>query len=245
MNFLLHHHLASAELGSGVEGVGAMLPDIWRMADRRVRARRIEHVETANAQLDGLMRGVDHHLDADRWFHETRPFRDGERRTAELLRMPPSEGASSRRLPLFAHVLWEMCLDGALLRRQGFAGKRAELRRDITEALSTPALRTSATLHHFAHRPVADRVPFDLRVERLALQIADGEWIEGYQDAEGLALRLAGVRSRLGFSPPSDAERQAWARAIEPLIVDADGALEELLEERRCGTDAPGLLTPR
>lgn len=240
MNFLLHHHLASTELGSGVAGVGAMLPDLWRMAHRRVRARRVEHIGGSDAHLDRVMRGVEHHLDADRWFHDTRPFRAGERRTAERLRLPTEGSAATRRLPLFAHVLWEMCLDGALVRRAGFADKRAELRRDLRAALSSPAVRTSATLHHFAHHPdtdPAERDRFDARIEHLALQIAHGEWIEGYQDPDGLALRLAGVRSRLGFPPPTDAERRSWARAIEPLVSEAKSALEELLDERRT-TDA-------
>src|SRR3954468_14876389 len=40
VNFLLHHHLAARDLGSPEAAVGAMLPDLWRMADRRVRAIR-------------------------------------------------------------------------------------------------------------------------------------------------------------------------------------------------------------
>src|SRR5687768_1786649 len=64
MNFLLHRRLALDELGSRPAAVGAMLPDLWRMADRRVRAR--EEVSFSEASLSELERGVAHHLEADR-----------------------------------------------------------------------------------------------------------------------------------------------------------------------------------
>jgi len=39
VNFLLHHHLAFLELGRPEAAAGAMLPDVWRMADRRGHTR--------------------------------------------------------------------------------------------------------------------------------------------------------------------------------------------------------------
>ena len=48
MNFLLHRHLAARALASSEAGHGAMLPDLWRMADRRVRADRRTHVGGAH-----------------------------------------------------------------------------------------------------------------------------------------------------------------------------------------------------
>ena len=33
MNFLLHRHLATEALASSGAGVGAMLPDLWRLVD--------------------------------------------------------------------------------------------------------------------------------------------------------------------------------------------------------------------
>lgn len=233
MNFVLHHHFASRELGSGLGGVGAMLPDLWRMAHRRVVARPLPPRAGAGTSLDAILVGVAHHLDVDRWFHRTEVFLRGERRAAEQLRRVGSE--RSRRLPLFAHVLWEMCLDGALIRREGFASKRAELARDIAEALSTAAFVEAASLHHFDHRDdVApdQRAQFDARVERLARQVAAGDWIEGYQDAEGLCFRLAGVRSRLGFAPPDDAERRTWRDALSPLVDEAETSIAELMADR-------------
>ena len=46
-----------------------MLPDLWRMADRRVRAtRRTPPITPASPELEAVLSGIDHHLDIDRWF---------------------------------------------------------------------------------------------------------------------------------------------------------------------------------
>src|SRR5262245_340267 len=117
MNFLLHHHTARAELGSAAGGVGAMLPDLWRMADRRVRPTA-SVTQTAGPcdsddAFEEIQRGIEHHVAVDRWFHRAEVFRDGERMTRERFL---AASARAPRIGLFAHVGWEMCLDGALVR---------------------------------------------------------------------------------------------------------------------------------
>ncbi|HVY48898.1 MAG TPA: hypothetical protein VHB21_23575, partial [Minicystis sp.] len=105
MNFLLHRHLAAAALGTPTAGLGAMLPDVWRMADRRARPSR-DVAATQDERVAALLAGIDHHLDADRRFHATEAFTRGERAVAEAVdRAAPS----APRVRLFAHVLWELC----------------------------------------------------------------------------------------------------------------------------------------
>src|SRR5262245_14971046 len=96
-----------------------MLPDLWRMADRRVRVRASAVTSTGplggDASSTGaLVFGILHHHQSDAWFHRSRAFLDGERVVAQRLRTP---AVVSRHMSLMAHPLWEMCLDGALVRR--------------------------------------------------------------------------------------------------------------------------------
>src|SRR5512132_2779549 len=114
VNFLLHHHLALRDLGAPDAAVGAMLPDLWRMADRRVRPAvgELPPSDSNNeaSALPRVLAGIAHHVAADRWFHRDPVFLDGEQLTAARLR---SVAADAPRIGLFAHVLWELCLDGA------------------------------------------------------------------------------------------------------------------------------------
>src|SRR5262245_409437 len=112
-----------------------MLPDLWRMADRRVRPHR-DPLAAAERDagpkepsdpkdLADVLSGIAHHVRIDRWFHQTDVFTRGERFAADRLR---AARVAAPRLPLFAHVLWEMCLDGALVRSVGLAPVLAALR---------------------------------------------------------------------------------------------------------------------
>src|SRR5207244_4117981 len=84
-----------------------------------------------------IRRGLDHHRDVDLWFHRSAWFHDGERDTRERLRRHRVGG---RHMALFAHPLWEMALDGALLTVVG-ASPRIEVAR-ACELLVTPPFRT-------------------------------------------------------------------------------------------------------
>src|SRR5205085_1200656 len=126
MNFLLHRHLAARDLGSPSAAHGAMLPDLWRIVDRRVRATEAEPRRDAIAgvragggdRLAEVMAGIAHHLEADRWFHASAVFSVGERATAARFR---EAGFFAPRMGLLGHVAWELLLDGALVRRLGVA----------------------------------------------------------------------------------------------------------------------------
>ena len=56
-------------------------------------------------------------------------------------------GVDAPKLGLFAHITWELCLDGSLVRREGF-DETLQTLRDGFDAVGPPAHRAVA-LHHF------------------------------------------------------------------------------------------------
>ena len=227
MNFLLHRHLAAAELSSEVAGLGAMLPDLWRMAHRRMRAREGLGEAFTAGKLSGpaveLQAGIEHHLAVDRTFHESSLFRDGE---AELRRRFKASGVAVRHLGLFAHVAWELCLDGALLRREGLAPSLEGLRR--AHLIAGENLWRVAAVHARQGLDVGPESPFATRLEYLFAELLESDWIPGYQHAEGIAYRLAGVRRRIGLETFSPADIEALALALEPGLELAEARLDDV-----------------
>lgn len=243
MNFLLHHYFAARELGSEASGIGAMLPDLWRMADRRARPGPREGSppegaiggRDAPSPLAEVLAGIEHHIEADRWFHGTPELTEGERACAERLR---SAGASAPRLGLFAHIVWEMALDGALVRAQGLAVVLDRLRRgfEATAEARSRALEARGVSRIFGGS--GDRALFEERMARLTREIARGPWIESYQSGAGLTACLAGVRSRLGMPPFVGEDPARLTEALEPMTEAASGALESLFASRSRSLDA-------
>src|SRR6185369_2702826 len=126
-------------------------------------------------------------------------FLDGEQLAAERLR----EGrVTAPRIQLFAHILWELCLDGELVRREGIAAVLAALRDGFGRVQGEAADR-AVDLHHWKERPhrAEARAAFDARMRRIFEALAAGPWIEGYQRGDGIASRIEGVRSGLGIGP--------------------------------------------
>src|SRR5579859_1136167 len=174
-----------------------MLPDVWRMADRRARA--YTPADAPGPPLGAVSDGVSHHLAVDGWFHRSAAFIRGESLTRGVLRRVPS----APKLPLFAHVTWELCLDGALLRRVGTDALLAAVRGSVG------ALRPD--LHHrvagaWVRLPEGDRAAFEVRVDRILAALAAGPWIAGYATSAGVVERLDGVRVRLGLPRMSGAD---------------------------------------
>ncbi len=206
-----------------------MLPDLWRMADRRVRPAR-EAVRTRDGGervLDEVLAGVGHHVALDRWFHASSFFLEGERLTADRL------GALAiPRARLLAHVTWELCLDGALLGRAGFAGELARLRVGLEDA-HPRATNDAVGLHHFerVERAAGAREVVIQRLDRIASELAKGPWIEGYQTGAGVAFRLDGVRRAVGLDPMNEGDRAALARVLDDLLAIAREQVVGLLAE--------------
>ncbi len=228
VNFLFHHHLAMRDLGTPEAAIGAMLPDLWRMADRRVRpAVSAIAAGEAGPELAQVLAGIAHHVAADRWFHRDPVFLDGEQRCSVRLR---SVAADVPRIGLFAHVLWELCLDGALLDRVGLFPVLHALREGFGATLGAATDR-AAEVHHFERvgRSLDDRASFAPRLGRLCAAIADGPWIDGYQSGEGLAYRIQGVRAHLGMEPCSVEAHALLADACAELLEAAGPVADRIL----------------
>ena len=225
VNFLLHRELAIAELGSPAAGVGAMLPDLWRMADRRVRPSR-ELLPEGQGVARALAEGVHHHLAADEWFHAASVFLEGERATVTALR-----GSGVARMGLFAHVAWELLLDGALVRARGVERVQSELLRSFAPAM--PAIEPLADRHHFerAGRPSSEQSRFHARMRGLCERLASGPWIAHYATADGVAMILGRIRERVGVAGLTEGEQALVAASIAPLHEAADGAFQQITEK--------------
>jgi hypothetical protein len=228
VNFLLHHRLAAKDLGSPAAAIGAMLPDLWRIADRRVRPgpRSDPSFEGEDGRtLAGVLAGIAHHLEADRWFHDAPVFVEGEKATREAIQ---AAGLSAPRMGLFAHILWELCLDGALVRAVGLGAILEELRDGFMHVARDGSAHRAATLHHFGRvaRSDDDRAAFDQRMDRIAFELTRGPWIDGYQHGDGIAARLDAIRERVGLGRLESDERARLAGAIESLLDRAvDGVV--------------------
>lgn len=210
-----------------------MLPDLWRMADRKVRPahQRVEPESGADRRLSEALAGIDHHLTADRWFHAAPVFLEGERRAAVALR---EARITAPRIGLFAHILWELCLDGELVRREGLDSLLATLRGGFA-ALSEGSAARAVELHHFGRidRGAAAREMFDRRMARIFVELERGPWIEGYQRGQGIAFRIEGVRAHLGL-PPFTAEDHGRLSGVADLLLEqAREAVDAILATRR------------
>jgi hypothetical protein len=220
MNFLLHRQFATSELDCPTAGVGAMLPDLWRMADRRMRARPAVQ---ASPQTQPLQAGVDHHLEADAWFHRTPVFVDGERVLARQL-----AAVKVPKLVLLAHAAWEICLDGALLLAHDFDEALEGLRNDFETARET--LDDVADLHGAAE--LVDQERFSGRMLRLREGLLEGRWIASYQTGDGLAQCIGGIRRRFALPTWTEDEEAVTACILEEALERATDVLPRLFAAR-------------
>ncbi|HEY4117118.1 MAG TPA: hypothetical protein VGM56_04660 [Byssovorax sp.] len=231
MNFLLHRHLAEDALDSAAAGVGAMLPDLWRIADRRVRARRavdLDVVDARDGALASVLAGVGHHLDADAAFHASGAFVEGERAVGDAI---AALDVAEARLRLFAHVTWELCLDGALVRRLGVRSIQERVAAGLGDD-DDAAIARAASLHHFARAADADgarRAAFDARMHRILHGLATEPWIEGYATGPGVAARVSQIRGRVGLPALEIDAATRFGRALDGLAARADAALDAIL----------------
>jgi hypothetical protein len=204
-----------------------MLPDLWRMAHRHVRPAVGTVDSGGSARVGEVLAGVAHHGRADAAFHRSDSFRDAERAMSRAL-----AGVGAPRLSLFGHIAWELCLDGALVRREGGDLTR-EVRQGIASVLEVSAgeaaAATAARLHHAARRGSALPPLFDERVGRMLAELERGRWMEGYARGDVVAERLDAIRSRLGFAALEGAARATLAALLDRAIERADAELDALL----------------
>lgn len=225
MNFLLHRQLAARDTGDAVAGLGAMLPDLWRMAHRRVRPRPATLPLGTSAPLRRLQVGIGHHLATDAWFHRHPVFTEG----VETLGVAFERvGLRAPKIGLFAHPLWELAIDGALVSRQGLDATLAALRqaRSTIDADSLLALARTHAPEVLAGETAS---AFSIRVGDLLDRLEAGPWIAGYADGPGLAVRLDGIRRRVGLAPLDARNHQRLADMATKALHRSPAALDALL----------------
>jgi hypothetical protein len=213
-----------------------MLPDLWRMAHRHVRPAPGAIEAGASGRVAEVLAGVAHHGRADAAFHASEVFAGGEKQMARAL--AELTGVRAPRLGLFAHIAWELCLDGALVRREGEA-LSIEVREGIARAVEPtetpggePAVDAAARLHHQARKRAAEPLPegFDARVARMLVELGRGRWMEGYARGDVVAERIDGIRERLGFARLDGTQQAVLAAAMDEAIDRAASAIGPLLE---------------
>lgn len=201
-----------------------MLPDLWRMAHPRVRARSgARSPAEPDDRSSSLASGIEHHLAVDAWFHRTEVFRAGEHALATAF-----AALGVVKLPLFAHVAWEMCLDGAWMRR---APGLEELRKGWQRA--GEAIVSLADQHGALRLEADERARFHDRVGAMREGLVEGSWPRGYATAEGLVERLDGMRTRrFGMPPLAHEARREVARSFRAVASEADRGVSLLMAER-------------
>lgn len=222
MNFLLHAHLAHRDHGARTVAVGAMLPDLWRLAHRRALPHRLPPAASAPRLREGLA----HHAATDRWFHEAPALREGEALLHEIF---TSERISAPKLRLFAHPLWELCLDGALVRSLGADPLRAWLAGAFEEA----AAERDPGQRALGDALGAEGEVFLNRMERIDQDLTRGPWLDAYASGEGLAFCLDAMRLRTGLPRLPPAELRSLARRLDEVAPHTDRLLSQLLSPPR------------
>lgn len=204
-----------------------MLPDLWRMADRYVRPAASARASGSWVRLDEVMAGIAHHGRADAAFHASPSFQSGEKWIAGALRT-----VGAPRLPLFGHIAWELCLDGALVRREG-RSLLDEVRDAVGSACETSngesAVEAAARIHHAARKGEPLPSQLNARVGRMLAEVANGGWIEGYARGAVIADRLGGIRARLGFAPLEEEPRRTLSAILDEGIARAEGEIAALM----------------
>ena len=202
----------------------SMLPDLWRMVERRARlGSRHFRVPDAHHLPTSAVRGLTHHLETDRWFHDDAFFTEGEALTVRAMQ---SAGVTSEKMVLFAHPLWELALDGALIRREGLATMLRTLE-DAHRRIGGAEGRALAE-HVGLTQLLPDahaRDAFDAKLESLWAALIEGPWLTAYTSPGGLAECIVRMRQRVGVSALMHKDRERLEQAIATLEPLADHAL--------------------
>jgi hypothetical protein len=206
VNYVGHAVTASWMDDDEAFALGAMLPDLSRMAAGRV----------ASLAHPALEAGWAFHHAVDARFHGEPAFTSWWREASQSLR---HLGLERHRARAAAHVGLEMLIDGWLLSTEGARGRcRAALEAGRPDALG---------------RHVAWREPEHAQAwESLRRVMLRDGGPSGYDDADVVARRVCGAlgrRDRLRLAPPQEAAVLAWTRAEQPTSgARAEGVIDAL-----------------
>lgn len=192
MNFLTH---ALPYLDRPLLAVSTGVPDLMRVADRRIRVRARAarpFVDSEDAAMRAVARGVIQHVEDDRWFHGTAAFVELNLQLAVQLR-DQLPGDAGFRPSFVGHILIEMLLDAFWIRDDRSTGDHyyrafgstdpSELQSCVNRITGVPTTRLTEVIERF----VAARFLFD------------------YLDDDRLLWRLNQIMNRVGLAalPPS------------------------------------------
>ncbi len=210
-------HMVCAEHLGRDAGLGAMLPDLLSLYDRRIRPLRLIHpTQAVNSEHDGsrsLRDGVRFHFHVDSSFHRSDLFRD----CADLIRGRLLAASNAPGLKRFAaaHVLTELFLDHLLivqnpLRLQAFYGSLERHR--IASLRSLLAAQDGVDWEGFS---------------AFLMHLADARFADGYLEPKGLLDRTDRILLKLRQRRLEPGERAA---VLDGLSLHATRALRQLDE---------------
>ena len=223
MNFLAHFCVAArAEplLASHPSYVaGTALPDLMPLAAPRARLRLLNAEKALTLTPDdfALREGVLAHLAADAAWHKTRAFAQAQAKVSQRIE---NAGFSHRVRRFFlAHILVELALDAALLRRDPALGE------DFYAAFSAA---NGQAITRWAEVAVARPLPaLPMVLERFAAS----RYLLQYQTDEGVATGLSHlcIRARQNSFEDENYARltKLVAETVQALTSEADALLGE------------------
>lgn len=208
MNFLCH---ALPYLDDPLVAVATAVPDLLSVVDRKIRARErmaVGGLESDDAAVRAVARGILHHIHDDRWFHGTEAFVQSNLELAVALRdrLPGDRGFR----PMFvSHVVIEVLLDAFWIRDQ------PDLARDYYRLIdATDPELVQSCVNRITGKPT-DNLAATIR------RFADARFLYDYLEHERLLLRLNQVMRRVGLDK--------LPQSVTPWLQYA----EELVEFRR------------
>jgi len=205
VNFFGHAHLASLELKDPRFILGATLPDLMTMANRRLSA------------IDDplIARGVDHHHDLDRRFHALPAF---TALCSAALDELPRQGLGRGAARAVGHIGSELLLDGLLAAQSGAVSTyRRALRAALDERLDAHVVTKAAA----RARPGAPQSEGDGDLGALLSRLATAPIPEAYSDPAFVTsrlLRILAPRPRLAFDPEFAPAVTAWLHGAQRVL---------------------------
>lgn len=194
---------------------GTALPDWMSVLDRRNRARSTiaaELVDSSNAELAAMARGVMQHHEDDRWFHQTVAFATLSTQFAVELR---DYVLVSHQAGFLGHIAVELLLDSVLIedvpaRLDAYYNALTQLDPATVQALAQRLLP----------RPVD-------RLQLLLPRFIAERFLADYADDAALWRRLNHVMKRVGLAPLPETVIHWLASARTRVQATADQLLTD------------------
>lgn len=202
MNYFTH---AIRYLDRPYFAAGVCVPDWLSVVDRkaRVRGRRIsERLPELTDDDAEIARGIQQHLDDDRWFHGTAAFYQVTALIAQSFR-ENLDASDSWRCGFLGHITMELLLDAALIEQDS---TRLDRYYDLLRGINANQLQS--VVSNLATREVT-------RLAEMVEMFINERFLQDYLDDRKLLRRLNQVMKRIQLAPLPDATLVTLAYARE------------------------------